>query len=167
MSGSVLSAFTAFHTLLSIVAMLVGVPVIAALLRRQAMGRAFWWFWWTALATSLTGFLFPFHGFTPALGVGVLATLILLVMLPAAGRAPGSRTWARTLALCTVASEYLLVFVAVAQAFGKIPALHVLAPTGKEPAFALAQGVVLLVFVVLGVASARQGRTAVATIAHS
>ncbi|MDG2524227.1 hypothetical protein P6166_02495 [Stenotrophomonas sp. HITSZ_GD] len=167
MSGSVLSALTAFHTLLSIVAMLVGVVVIAQLLRREAMGRAFWWFWWTAMATSLTGFLFPFHGFTPALGVGVLATLILLVLLQAAGKTGSSRAWARVHAICTVASVYLLVFVAVAQAFAKIPPLHVLAPTGKEPAFALAQGIVLLVFVVLGVASARQRKAAAATIAHS
>jgi hypothetical protein len=39
--------------------------------------------------------------------------------------------------------------------FRKIPALHALAPTESEPAFAIAQGVVLIAFVVLGIAAVR------------
>jgi hypothetical protein len=35
----------------------------------------------TTALTSVTGFLFPIHGFTPALGVGILACAILLVAL--------------------------------------------------------------------------------------
>lgn len=50
---------------------------------------------------------------------------------------------------------YFLVFVAVAQAFGKIPALRALAPTQSEPPFAVAQIIVLAVFVWLGVRLAR------------
>ena len=57
-----------------------------------------------------------------------------------------------------VFSLYLNVFVLVAQAFLKIPALKALAPTQAEPPFALAQGVVLVVFVALGIVAAMRYR---------
>jgi hypothetical protein len=41
---------------------------------------------------------------------------------------------------------YLNVFVLVAQAFMKVPALKALAPTQKEPPFLVAQLIVLLIF---------------------
>jgi hypothetical protein len=50
-----------------------------------------------------------------------------------------------------VISLYLNVFVGVVQAFQKLPLLQPLALTGTEPPFAVAQGLVLLAFVVLTV----------------
>ncbi len=44
----------------------------------------------------------------------------------------------------------------VVQSFQKIPALHALAPKGNEPPFAVAQGALLLVFVVIGIVSVRR-----------
>jgi hypothetical protein len=38
----------------------------------------------------------------------------------------------------------------------KIPALHSLAPNGKEPPFAIAQGILLVLFIVLGVLSVKK-----------
>src|SRR5277367_790477 len=35
----------------------------------------------TTVLTSVTGFLFPIHGFTPALGVGIVSCVILAVAL--------------------------------------------------------------------------------------
>ena len=52
-----------------------------------------------------------------------------------------------------MASLYLLIFVAIAQAFSKVPFLHVLAPTGSEPPFAIAEIIGLLVFIVIGLAT--------------
>ena len=49
---------------------------------------------------------------------------------------------------------YLNVFVLVVQLFLKVPGLHALAPTQSEPPFAITQGVVLLLFVVLTVGGA-------------
>ena len=49
---------------------------------------------------------------------------------------------------------YLNVFVAVVQAFEKVPALKVMAPTQTEPPFKLTQLVVLALFVVLGILAA-------------
>jgi hypothetical protein len=45
---------------------------------------------------------------------------------------------------------YLNVFVLVVQSFQKLSFLQPLAPTQSEPPFAIAQIVVLVVFVVLG-----------------
>ena len=45
---------------------------------------------------------------------------------------------------------YLNSFVAVAQSFLKIPPVHALAPTQKEPPFLVAQLVVMAVYIVLG-----------------
>jgi hypothetical protein len=53
---------------------------------------------------------------------------------------------------------YFDAFVAVAQAFMKIPVLHALAPTGSEPSFAVSQLVVLVLFAALGVAAVRAFR---------
>jgi hypothetical protein len=55
-----------------------------------------------------------------------------------------------------VLSLYLNVFVAVMQAFLKVPFLHALAPTQSSPVFVVAQAAVLVLFAVLGMLAARQ-----------
>ncbi len=50
----------------------------------------------------------------------------------------------------------LNVFVGVVQAFQKLSFLKPLAPTGSEPPFAIAQGVVLLLFIGLGYLAVRR-----------
>jgi hypothetical protein len=149
-------ALTAVHTLLSVVALLLGIDVIRKLLDGSGTSRSTSWFFFTASATTLTGFLFPFHGVTPAIAVGIVSAAILILVFVAKSRAPSSRAWAITRTAGLVISEYLLVFVAIAQAFTKIPALHALAPTLKEPPFGIAQTVALLVFIVLGVLAVRR-----------
>ena len=48
--------------------------------------------------------------------------------------------WRKVYVIGAVVSLYLNCFVLVVQAFLKVPALHALAPQGKEPPFVLAQG---------------------------
>jgi len=57
-----------------------------------------------------------------------------------------------------IVALYLNVFVAVFQAFLKIAPVHDLAPTQKEPPFAIAQGIVLLAFIALGYLAVRRFR---------
>jgi len=66
--------------------------------------------------------------------------------------------WRWIYAITAVIALYFNVFVGIVQAFQKIPTLKVLAPTQTEPPFAIAQGVVLLLFVVLGFLAARKFR---------
>ena len=66
--------------------------------------------------------------------------------------------WRKVFVIGAMISLYLNVFVLVAQTFLKVPAVHALAPTQAEPPFAIAQGVVLLVFVVLTIVAVRRSR---------
>ena len=60
-----------------------------------------------------------------------------------------AENWRWIYVVCAVAALYLNVFVAVAQAFMKLPSLNALAPTQKEPPFIVAQVLALLIFVAL------------------
>jgi hypothetical protein len=71
-----------------------------------------------------------------------------------------SGIWRKAFVFSSVAALYLNFFVLVVQLFQKMPALVEIAPTQKEPAFALTQGVVLVVFIALGIAATGQFRNA-------
>jgi hypothetical protein len=152
-----LATFTIIHTAISLLALLAGIPVVAALFRGRVSAAWTAIFLVLAIITTVTGFLFPIHGLTPALITGVLASLVLAVVLLARGRlaSNGAR---RVYAAGIVASLYFLVFVTIAQAFNKIAPLHALAPNGSEPPFAIVQVLVLMLFLVIGIAAARRFR---------
>jgi hypothetical protein len=106
-------------------------------------------FLFTTALTSLTGFLFPIHGFTPGLGVGIVACVVLAVALFALYKEHLVGAWRWIYVIGAVASLYLNVFVLVVQSFMKIPVLSALAPTQTEPPFAITQGVVLAIFILI------------------
>jgi hypothetical protein len=67
--------------------------------------------------------------------------------------------WRRTYVICAVVGLYFNSFVGVVHSFLKVPVLRALAPKQTEPPFALAQGLMLVLFVVLGsLATFRFGR---------
>lgn len=153
-----MSVFLFLHVLLSLIGIFAGFVVLYGLLTSKRLDG------WTPLflastaATSVTGFFFPFHGFTPAIGVGVVSVVVLLVAISARYSFRLAGRWRWIYAATAVIALYLNTFVLVAQAFQKVPALHALAPQGTEPPFAVAQGVLLLLFVVAGVFSLRRFR---------
>jgi hypothetical protein len=106
-------------------------------------------FLFTTALTSATGFLFPIHGFTPALGVGILACVILAVALFALYKEHLIGVWRWMYVIAAVASLYLNVFVLVVQSFVKVSALNALAPTQSEPPFAITQAAVLAIFILI------------------
>jgi hypothetical protein len=112
------------------------------------------------VATSVTGFMFPFKGFTPAFGTGVVALLVLVPTLYALYAKKLSGFWRPTYVIGAVISLYLNFFVLIVQSFLKIPALNVLAPTQKEPPFAIAQGLALVLFIALGIGATLKYRPA-------
>lgn len=143
--------FGLIHVALSFIGILAGFAVLGGLLRGES-GRNGWThvFLLTTLATSLTGFLFPFAGVTPAIGTGIVATLVLIPTLLALYRFNLEGRWRRIYVIGAVASLYLNTFVLVVQSFLKFPHLNALAPNGNEPPFAIVQGLVLVFFVVAG-----------------
>jgi hypothetical protein len=66
--------------------------------------------------------------------------------------------WRGTYVVSAAVALYLNVFVLVAQAFMKVPALKALAPTQKEPPFLVAQLTVMALFVVLTVFAVKKFR---------
>lgn len=141
-----LSTITAVHTALSIIAIAFGVIVLIALVRGRVLPGWTSWYLATSVATSVTGFFFPFVKLLPSHVVGVLSLIALAVAIQARHGAQLVGRWRASYAVSCMVSIYFLVFVAIAQAFTKVPALHALAPTLAEPPFAIANGVVLLAF---------------------
>jgi hypothetical protein len=144
----ILTTFTLFHVALSVAGILSGLVVMYGLLTSQRLDRWTAAFLGTTLITSLTGFLFPFHGFKPSYAVGVLSVILLALSIAARYRYQLEGGWRRTYVLTAVASLYFNVFVLVAQSFEKIPALNALGATGG--AFKVTQAVTLVAFVGLG-----------------
>jgi hypothetical protein len=116
----------------------------------------------TTVATSVTGFGFPFDHFLPSHGVGILSLVVLAIAMVALYSFHLAGAWRRIYAVCAVIALYLNVFVLVVQAFEKVPPLRALAPTQSEPPFAIAQLLVLALFVALGIAAAKKFRKGLA-----
>jgi hypothetical protein len=145
----ILHIYTIMHTLISLVAIVTGVVVVFAMLAGNRADGWTKWFLITAVATTVTGFFFPFHGFTPALGLGIISLPFLVVTIFA--RYPGqlAGAWRWIYVIGAVICLYFNLFVLVVQSFEKIPALHALAPTQTESPFKLSQLVVLVVSILL------------------
>ena len=156
--GLPLPVFTIVHVAISLIAIVSGLIVLFGML---ASNRLVGWtglFLFTTILTSVTGFMFPIHGFTPALAVGAISLLALAIALWAIYGKHLSGAWRWLYVATAVFALYLNVFVLIAQSFMKVPALTPLAPTQSEPPFLIAQGVALAIFVVLGFVAARKFR---------
>ncbi len=146
-----LSAFTLFHVLLSLVGIGSGLLVLYGFLVSKWFSRSNTLFLVTTVATSVTGFLFPFHHFTPGIAVGILSLVVLAVSIVALYRFRLVGGWCKTYIITAALALYFNVFVLIAQLFQKIPSLKALAPTQTEPPFQATQLVILVVFVVLAI----------------
>jgi hypothetical protein len=73
--------------------------------------------------------------------------------------------WRWIYVVAAVVSLYLNCFVGLIQAFQKFAFLHALAPTQSEPPFVIAQVVLLVTFVVLGVLAVIRFRPGTETVA--
>jgi hypothetical protein len=146
-----LQIYTVIHTLISLVAIFTGLVVLFGMLGGKRLDGWTKWFLVTAVATTITGFFFPFHGFTPAIGLGIISLPLLAVTIFARYAKHLAGAWRWIFVIGAVICLYFNLFVAVVQAFEKIPVLHAMAPTQTEPPFKLTQLVVLLVSVLLAI----------------
>ena len=156
----ILHIYTILHTLISFVAIFTGLIVLFGMLASERLDGWTKWFLITTVLTSVTGFFFPFHGFTPAHGVGIMSLLVLAVAIFVRYPRQLAGGWRWIYVVTAVIALYLNVFVGVVQAFLKVPALHVMALTQTEPPFKLTQLVVLALFIVLGIVAAMRFRPA-------
>ena len=125
----ILTAFTAFHVILSLIGIVAGFAVAYGMLSSRRMDGWTGLFLWTTVATSVTGFLFPVHKFMPSHGVGILSLILLTIAIVARNRFHLEGGWRRTYVITALLSLYFNVFVLIVQMFEKVPALKELAPT--------------------------------------
>jgi hypothetical protein len=154
--GMSTAAFTQFHVLLSLIGIVSGIVVTLAMLaaNRQPVLTAI--FLASTVATSVTGFMFHFASFGPPEIVGVISLVALGTAILALYSYKLAGSWRWIYVATAVFALYLNVFVGVVQTFQKVAFFHALAPTQTEPPFAVAQGVVLLAFIALGMAAAKK-----------
>jgi hypothetical protein len=162
MLGLSLSAFTTLHVVISLIAIVAGLIVMFGMLGTYHAGGLTAIFLILTILTSITGFMFPFNGVTPAILVGILSCVLLAIACIALYAMKAAGPWRWIYVLTALISLYLNVFVLVIQSFLKIPPLHEIAP-GNPPAglaFAVAQGIVLVFFAVLIIQAWRRFRPA-------
>src|SRR2546422_7290377 len=127
--GMAASTFTLVHVMISLVGIVSGFVVVFGLLAGKRLDR------WTALfltstvATSVTGFGFPFDHLLPSHKVGILSLLVLAVAIIARFVFHLAAAWRGIYVVSAVVALYLNVFVLVVQLFEKVPALRAMAPT--------------------------------------
>jgi hypothetical protein len=156
MLGMSLAVFTLLHVLISLVGIASGLVVMRGLLSGRRLDGTTALFLATTVATSVTGFGFPVERLLPSHVVGIISLVILAIAIAARYAFALAGAWRWIYVVTASAALYLNVFVLIVQSFLKVPALHALAPTQGEPPFAIAQLVVLVLFVGLTIAAVRR-----------
>jgi hypothetical protein len=151
-------AFTLFHVVISFIGIVSGLIVLGGLISANRMPILTTIFLLFTALTTITGYFFHDAQITPAQIVGGISLVLLAIAACGYYVFHLQGIWRAAYAGTAVASLYLNFFVLVVQSFIKVPQFHALAPKGSEPPFAITQGIVLLLFVILGVVSVRRFR---------
>ncbi len=147
----ILLIYTIIHTVISLIAIFTGIAVLFGMLAGKRLDGWTKWFLITAVATTITGFFFPFHGFTPAIGLGIISLPFLALTIFARYSKHLTGAWRWIYVIGALICLYFNLFVLVVQLFEKVPALHTMAPTQTESPFKLTQVCVLVVSAVLAI----------------
>ncbi len=149
-----LATFTVVHVIISLVGIASGFFVLSGLLGDKRLEGWTSIFLVTTVATSVTGFGFPFTQLLPSHIIGVLSLVVLALAILARYVFHLAGTWRWIYVVSAVVALYFNVFVLIVQAFRRVPALKALAPTESEAPFLIVQLLALVAFVVLGVRAA-------------
>jgi hypothetical protein len=150
------ATYTFLHVLISLVGIGSGLMVIYGFLTGRQFNGLTAIFLATTVLTSVTGFGFPVDHLLPSHIIGIISLVVLAIAIPALYIFHLAGPWRLIYVVTAAIALYLNVFVLVAQLFMKVPALKSLAPTGKELPFLVAQLVVMVVFVILTILSAKR-----------
>jgi len=155
------SLYTTIHVIISLIAIVAGLIVVIGMASGRMMPRWTMLFLAATILTSVTGFGFPNEHITPGIIVGILSLAVLAVALFALYVKHDTGAWRWIYVVSAIVALWFNVFVLIVQSFQKVGALHTLAPTQSEPPFQIAQGVALVVFVVLAILALRRYRPAI------
>ena len=157
--GVTASTYTLVHVMLSLVGIGSGFVVMYGLLTRKQFNG------WTALflastvATSVTGFGFPFERLLPSHNVGIISLVALTIAIVARYVFYLAEAWRWIYVVSAAGALCLNVFVGLVQAFLKVPPLNAIAPNQTEWPFLVTQLVVVTLFVVLAIVVVLRFRT--------
>ena len=154
--GMSLSTFTLLHVVISLLGIASGFVVLFGMLGGKRLDGWTSFFLATTVATSVTGFGFPFDHLLPSHKVGIISLVVLAIAILARYGLHLVGAWRWMYVVCATMALYLNVFVLVVQSFRKVPALKAMAPTQTEPPFLIAQSLVLVLFIVLGVLAVKR-----------
>jgi hypothetical protein len=153
-----MDALTLVHVLLSLVGIISGFVVLVGMFDSRRLESWTALFLITTVMTSVTGFLFPFTKLLPSHIFGIISLVVLAIAAGARYSFRLKDSWRWIYVVTALLALYLNTFVLVVQAFLKVPALKALAPTQSEPPFAIAQGILLVFFLYVGVRAAMRYR---------
>jgi hypothetical protein len=158
--GMTTATFTLVHVVISLVGIGSGLVVMYGLLTAKRLNGWTALFLATTVATSVTGFGFPFDHLLPSHKVGIISLVVLAIAILARYPLHLAGAWRRIYVISAAIALYLNVFVLVVQAFEKVPALRAMAPKQNEPTFLVAQLLVVAIFVVQTIVAAKRFRPA-------
>jgi hypothetical protein len=153
--GMSVATFTTFHVVLSLIGILAGLVALFGMFSSKRLPKWTAVFLATTVLTSVTGYFFPRDHILPSHIVGAISLVMLAIAIYALYSRHLAGAWRWIYVVTAAVALYLNVFVGLVQTFLKVPAVNALAPTQSEPPFLIAQGVVLLVFIVLAVVALR------------
>src|SRR5581483_2351642 len=119
--GLSIENFTTLHVAISLIAIASGIIVFVGMLRALRLPQWTAWFLATTVLTSVTGFMFPINGMTPAIAVGLISIVILAIALAALYLKHLDGRWRSIYVTTALAALYFNVFVLIVQAFQKVP----------------------------------------------
>jgi hypothetical protein len=164
--GMSLATFTQLHVIISLIAIASGIIVVLGMLGARRLPGMTALFLITTVLTSVTGFMFEtpadaprvIGSLDPAKVIGLISLIFLALAIVGLYTYKLAGPWRGAYVVSSIIALYFNCFVLVVQSFQKIPFFHALAPTQKEPPFAVAQGVLLILFIGLGIAAFRKFR---------
>ena len=128
-AGLSIENFTILHVAISLIGIVSGLIVLVGMLRARRLPGWTALFLVTTVLTSVTGFMFPINGLTPAIVFGLISIVILAIALMALYVKHLSGAWRWIYVTTALVALYFNVFVLIVQSFQKVPALQKLAPT--------------------------------------
>jgi hypothetical protein len=165
--GMTIQTFTVVHVIITLIAIATSFIVMFGMLGGRRLPA------WTAICllftvlTSATGFMFPIQGFTPALGTGIVSSVLLIAALIALYAKHLRGAWRWIYVVTAVAAFWINFFVLIVQSFEKVSLLNAAAPQFGPPFpepvnthFVIAQAVALAFFVIVGVVAVIRFRPA-------
>ncbi|WOH66925.1 hypothetical protein [Bradyrhizobium sp. BWA-3-5] len=163
--GMSVATLIVIHTIISLIAIVAGIVVMFGMLGSKRPSGLTAIFLVLTILTNATGFVIPpflTDKLLPSHMIGILSLVLLTIACIALYVMKLVGPWRWIYAVTALVSLYLNVFVLVIQSFLKVPALHALAPSvpPAEPPFAVAQGIVLVFFVIMIIGVWRRFRPA-------